>query len=83
MPAVAQAQQKPQDKATVNKVIPPADAALSALNAVLAASNVASDDRINIVSIRTPLSLSPLLVSVESHRLASSSNHYSRSDLTS
>jgi hypothetical protein len=46
LPAVANAQQKPTDKATVQKVIPPADAALSALNSVLAASSVPSDDRI-------------------------------------
>lgn len=46
LPAVANAQQKPSDKATVNKVIPPADAALSALNAVLVSSAVDPEDRI-------------------------------------
>jgi hypothetical protein len=46
LPAVANAQEKPRDKATVQKVVPPADAALAALNSVLAASSVSADDRV-------------------------------------
>lgn len=46
LPAVAAAQKSPNDRGTVEKVSPPAEAAINALNSILAVSSLPADDSI-------------------------------------